>query len=130
MPRTNVTRTLGTLAGAGLVEHPGAWRLGYELVRLARAADPYRVLVEAARGVLAGLRDETGESALLAVMPGRPGIEIVLQLDPDRHVVVADWVGVDVPLHASAAGKLSLAELTHAELEAWLAEHPLTPFTR
>jgi DNA-binding IclR family transcriptional regulator len=56
-------------------------------------------------------------------------MEIVLQLDPDRHVGVAGWVGVDVPLHASAAGKLALAELTHAELEAWLAVHPLTRFT-
>ena len=130
LPRSTVTRTLRTLADAGFVERPGAWVLGYELVRLARAADPYRALVEGARGVLERLRDETGESALLAVICGRPGIEIVLQLDPDRHVGVASWVGVDVPLHASAAGKLALAELTTAELEAWLADHPLTPFTR
>ncbi len=129
LPRSTVTRTLRTLADAGLVERPGAWVLGYELVRLARAADPYRALVEGARGVLQRLRDETGESALLAVVRGRPGIEIVLQLDPDRHVGVASWVGVDVPLHASAAGKLALAELATAELEAWLADHPLTAFT-
>src|SRR5260370_37156143 len=121
---------LRTLAAAGFVERPGAWVLGYELVRLARAADPYRALVEGARGVLERLGDETGQSALLAVICGRPGTEIVLQLDPDRQVGVASWVGVDVPLHASAAGKLALAELTTAELEAWLADHPLTPFTR
>src|SRR5437764_857062 len=66
LPRSTVTRTLRTLADLGLVEQPGAWVLGYELVRLARAADPYRALVEAARGVLARLRDEIGESALLA----------------------------------------------------------------
>src|SRR5438105_955285 len=130
LPRSTVTRTLRTLADLGLVEQPGAWVLGYELVRLARAADPYRALVEAARGVLARLRDEIGESALLAVTRGRPGIEIVLQLDPERHVGVASWVGAEVPLHASAAGKLALAELTSTELEAWLAEHPLTRFTR
>ena len=129
LPRSTVTRTLSTLADAGLVERPGAWVLGYELVRLARTADPYRPLVEAARGVLACVRDETGESALLAVSRGRPGIEIVLQLDPDRHVGVANWVGVEVPLHASAAGKLALAELTPVELEVSLAEHPLTRFT-
>src|SRR5260370_22244409 len=130
LPRPTVTRMLRTLADAGFVERPGAWVLRYELVRLARAADPYRALVGGARGVLERLRDETGESALLAVICGRPGTEIVLQLDPDRQVGVASWVGVDVPLHASAAGKLALAELTTAELEAWLADHPLTPFTR
>jgi len=130
LPRSTVTRTLRTLADAGLVERPGAWVLGYELVRLARAADPYRALVEGARGLLERLRDESGESALLAVVSGRPDIEIVLQLDPDRHVGVASWVGVDVPLHASAAGKLALAELTTAELEAWLVDNPLMRYTR
>jgi DNA-binding IclR family transcriptional regulator len=121
---------LSTLADAGLVEHVGDWVLGYELVRLARAADPYRGLVEAARGVLAQLRDATDESALLAVTPGRPGIEIVLQLDPARHVGVTSWIGVDVPLHASAAGKLALAELERDELEAWLLRHPRRQFTQ
>jgi DNA-binding IclR family transcriptional regulator len=130
LPRSTVTRTLSTLADAGLVEHVGDWVLGYELVRLARAADPYRGLVEAGRGVLAQLRDDTDESALLAVTRGRPGIEIVLQLDPARYVGVASWVGVDVPLHASAAGKLALAELERAELEAWLLRHPLVRFTQ
>jgi DNA-binding IclR family transcriptional regulator len=130
LPRSTVTRTLSTLADAGLVEHVGDWVLGYELVRLARAADPYRGLVEAARGVLAQLRDDTDESALLAVLRGRPGIEIVLQLDPARHVGVASWVGVDVPLHASAAGKLALAELERDELGAWLLRNPLVQFTQ
>src|ERR1700758_387242 len=91
LPRSTVTRTLSTLADAGLVEQARGWVLGYELVRLARAADPYRALVEYASGVLARLRDATGESALLAVMRGRPGLEIVLQVDPDRHVGVANW---------------------------------------
>jgi DNA-binding IclR family transcriptional regulator len=129
LPRSTVTRTLHTLADAGLVEHAGEWVLGYELVRLARAADPYRGLIEAARPVLARLRDATDESALLALFRDRPGMEIVLQLDPNRHVGVADWVGVEVPLHASAAGKLALAELGPDELADWLAANPPTPFT-
>jgi DNA-binding IclR family transcriptional regulator len=129
LPRSTVTRTLRTLADVGLVEQAGEWVLGYELVRLARTADPYRGLVEPARTVLERLRDSTEESALLAVRRGRPGIEIVLQLDPDRLVGVADWVGVDVPLHASAAGKLALAALEPDELAAWLAANPLATFT-
>jgi DNA-binding IclR family transcriptional regulator len=130
LPRSTVTRTLATLADAGLVEHAGEWVLGYELVRLARTADPYRGLVDAARGVLTRLRDDTDESALLAVARVPPEIEIVLQLDPARHVGVASWVGVDVPLHASAAGKVALAELEPEELRAWLLRHPPVPFTQ
>jgi DNA-binding IclR family transcriptional regulator len=129
LPRSTVTRTLHTLADGGLVEQGERWTLGYELVRLARAADPYRGLIETARPVLARVRDTSDESSLLALMRGRPGIEIVLQLDPNRHVGVASWVGVDVPLHASAAGKLALAELTDDELGAWLDAQPLAEFT-
>jgi len=130
VPRSTVARTLSTLSDAGLVEDADGWILGYELVRLARAADPYRGFVDAAHGVLTRLRDDTGESALLAVTHGRPGIEIVLQLDPPRHLGVASWVGVDVPLHASAAGKVALAELERDELEAWFVRHPLVQFTQ
>src|SRR5262249_10127350 len=132
LPRSTVTRTLHTLADAGLVEegsHGAGWVLGHELVRLARAADPHRRLVDAARPALARLRDKTGESALLAVPHGRPGMEILLQLDANRHVGVADWVGVDVPLHASSAGKLILAELDEDELAAWLEASSLVAFT-
>jgi DNA-binding IclR family transcriptional regulator len=42
---------------------------------------------------------------------------------------VASWVGVDVPLHASSAGKLVLADLDDAELDAWLAAAPLGSYT-
>lgn len=131
LPRSTVTRTLRTLADFGLVEEgpDGGWVLGYELVRLARAADPHRELVEAAYPALTRLRDAAGESALLAVPRGRPGMEILLQLDTRLHVGVANWVGTDVPLHASSAGKLVLGRLNDQELEEWLAA-PLASFTK
>jgi DNA-binding IclR family transcriptional regulator len=133
LPRSTVARTLRTLDDFGLVEEAGTgggWVLGYQLVRLARAADPHGRLVEVAGRPLSRLRDGTGESALLAVPQGRPGIEILLQLDAARHVGVANWVGMDVPLHASSAGKIALAELDEQELEAWIDSNPLTSFTK
>jgi DNA-binding IclR family transcriptional regulator len=131
MPRSTVARTLATLADVGFVEEAATgWVLGHELVRLGRAADPHRRVVDAAYPALARLRDETGESALLAVPRGGPGMTILLQLDPERHVGVANWVGEDVPLHASSAGKLILAELHPDELDGWLGTAPLTRFTR
>jgi len=132
LPRSTVARTLRTLADDGFVEEAtdgAGWMLGYELVRLARAADPYRRVVEAARPALLRLRDAAAESALLAVPRGRPGMEIVLQIDAGRQVGVANWVGTDVPLHASAAGKVILAELDEDELEEWLGSQQLVAFT-
>ncbi len=132
LPRSTVARTLRTLADDGFVEEAkdgAGWMLGYELVRLARAADPYRRVVEAAQPALLRLRDAAAESALLAVPRGRPGMEIVLQIDAGRQVGVANWVGTDVPLHASAAGKVILAELDADELEEWLGSQQLVAFT-
>jgi DNA-binding IclR family transcriptional regulator len=130
LPRSTVARTLATLADVGFVEEaPAGWVLGHELVRLGRAADPHRRIVDAALPALARLRDDTGESALLAVPRGRPGMAILLQLDPERHVGVANWVGEEVPLHASSAGKLILAELSGDELDGWMGAAPLPAFT-
>jgi DNA-binding IclR family transcriptional regulator len=130
IPRSTVARTLGTLAELGFVEESrDGWVLGYELVRLARNADPHRQLVDAAYPALARLRDDEAESTLLAVPQGRPGMEILLQLDAERHVGVANWVGADVPLHASSAGKLILSDLEEEELDAWLDTAKLDAYT-
>lgn len=130
IPRATATRTLRTLADAGFAEEErGGWVLGRELVRLARAADPHRQLVRLARPVLEELRDATGESALLGVPRDPVGLDIVEQVDALHLVGVADWVGRDIPLHASAAGKLVLAELPPEDLDAWLAGSTRAAFT-
>ena len=132
LPRSTAARTLRTLADHGFVEETtdsGAWVLGHELVRLARSADPNRRLVDAAHSALEKLRDTASESASLAIPRAPAGMDIVLQLDPERHVGVANWVGTNVPLHASSAGKVVLAELGTDELEAVLGKAPLASFT-
>ena len=131
IPRSTAARTLRTLADHGFVEETagGAWVLGYELVRIARFADPNRQLVDAARPALERLRDAADESASLAIPRAPAGMDIVLQLDAERHVGVANWVGTEVPLHASSAGKVVLAELGADELEAALGTASLPSFT-
>ncbi len=131
IPRATVARTLWTLADAGLVEEvEDGWMLGYELVRLGRAADPDAQLIRLAGPDAAELRDRSEESALVAVPRGEMAFEIVLQLDGPHLVGVTSWVGRTVSLHASAPGKLLLAELDERSLATWLADNPLTPFTR
>ena len=49
-------------------------------------------------------------------------MEIVTQLDGAHRLGVVGWVGADVPLNASSAGKLVLAELSQSELEAWFED--------
>jgi DNA-binding IclR family transcriptional regulator len=122
-PRATVSRTLRTLADRGLVAETAAgWVIGNELFRLARRADPHGALIESAADPLRRLRDRAGESALLAIVSGRTRMEIVAQLDGAHRLGVVGWVGAEVPLHASSAGKLVLAELSSDELEAWVGE--------
>src|SRR4051812_9065018 len=119
-PRPTVSRTLRTLLDRGLVAETAAgWIAGYELVRIGRLCDPQKPIVEAARQPLSDLRKRTGESALLAIVTGRTEMEIVEQLDSPPPLGVVGWIGSDIPLHASSAGKLLLAELSPPELDAW-----------
>src|SRR5258706_7319815 len=122
-PRPTVSRTLRTLLDRGLVaETADGWITGPELFRLARLSDPRSAVIQAASGPLRRLRDQSGEAALLGIVTGRTEMDIVAQLNAPHHLGVVGWVGADVPLHASAAGKLLLAELSPAELEAWIGE--------
>jgi DNA-binding IclR family transcriptional regulator len=126
-------RLLITLADSGFVvrgEH--GWVVGPELTRIAARADPHRTLREQARPLLERLAAAARESAMLAVPSPGPQLEILAQADGPRLLGLTDWVGRHVDLHASAAGKLVLAELSEADLVAWIRrERPqrLTPHT-
>jgi DNA-binding IclR family transcriptional regulator len=131
LPRATVGRLLATLADAGLAEQAaaGRWVLGYELVRLARTADPDRRLIDVARPLLAALAAEVGESAMVGVgrWPGEG--EVVVQVDAPSLVGATTWVGRRFAAHASAGGKCALAQLGDGDLARWLAEHPLERLT-
>lgn len=126
-------RLLATLADAGFaVRGAEGWSIGPEVVRLARRADPHRALARRAQPVLEDLAAAAGESAMLAVPRPGPAIEVVAQADGPRLLGLTNWIGRPIPLHASAAGKLVLAELSDRALSAWIArERParLTPRT-
>ena len=69
---------------------------------------------------------------MLGVARSGPSLEVIAQADGPRLLGLTHWVGREVELHASAAGKLVLAELSEAALDAWIRrERPrrLTPRT-
>src|SRR5438445_754339 len=56
LPRTTVTRLLATLAEIGFAERvDSSWIVGREVMRLGRAADPFRLLIDVARPLLDNL---------------------------------------------------------------------------
>jgi len=130
LPRATVSRLLATLLDAGLVEQAprNRWVLGSELIRLARAADPYRRLLDYARPVVAELAERTGESAVLGANRRGEG-EVLLQVDAPSLVAPTDWVGRTFPAHASAGGKCALAQLDENQFADWLESHSLDRLT-
>lgn len=126
-------RLLATLNDAGFaIRRAGGWSIGPELVRLGQRADPRREMARRAQPILDDLAAAAGESAMLAIPRPGPGVEVIAQADGPRMLGLTNWIGRSIAVHASAAGKLVLAELSERALTAWIArERPrrLTPRT-
>ena len=132
LPRPTTGRLLATLADAGLAERlpdSESWVLGYEIVRLGRAADPYRNLIERAQPHFERLAEDAGESAMLGAS-NRPGtLDVISQVDAGNLVGIGSWVGRSFGLHASAGGKLVYAALRDDELDKLLEDARLERYT-
>jgi len=116
--RTTVWRLLSTLELHGLVErNPDTQRyhVGYEAIQIAAAAD-YDGLARRVRPMLERTATATGESVTLAAAH-RFTLVYVDQVDPPS-VPTPNWVGRSLPLHATSSGKVFLAWLPEAELDA------------
>ncbi|HET7901887.1 MAG TPA: IclR family transcriptional regulator [Candidatus Nanopelagicales bacterium] len=126
--RATAWRLLATLEDNGLVERePGTGRyvLGLGIARLASAVG-VDGLVRRARPVLERLSAASGETADLAVV--RPtGLTYVDEVAP-ATVMAANWLGRNVPLHATSSGKTWLAWLPPREAHTLLSA-PLARFT-
>lgn len=77
---------------------------------------------------LQSLRDQTGDSASLAVLSGTD-ILYVAHVSTDRRFRVAAGVGTRFPFHATSLGKALAAHLPEAERAALVARAPFQRFT-
>jgi IclR family transcriptional regulator, acetate operon repressor len=119
VPQPTVARLLATLADSGIVERNrdgDGYVIGYELIRICRTGDPHRLMVRRAHPVLEQLAREVAETVTLTVPRPPLGVEVISQVDGGHLIGDTDWVGLDFPLHASATGKLMLAELAEEEV--------------
>ncbi len=114
LPKSTTSRLLSALERHRLVERDpdGAFRPGPVFDQYAsRAGDAE--LVAAAQPVLERLGDRTGETINLAV-PSGGEVNQIAQVDSRYLLGATNWVGLRVPLHCSALGKVFLAYGTAA----------------
>lgn len=110
LPKTTTHRLLATLARRGLVERDGRgrYRPGVALVTLGRGVLERDPIVAAARPDLQSEAEELGETVFLTA--ARAGRILVLDKAEGRGFLrAAPRVGEEVPVHATAVGKLQLA---------------------
>lgn len=104
-------RILASLIEHGFVERSeaGRYRLGVKLLQLGNRVQGQLDLRREARPIMERLRDRTGETVNLSV---REGDEVVYveRAAASRMMRVEQVIGGRAPLHATAVGKLFLAE--------------------
>lgn len=110
LARSTVSRLLGALERGGLVERDqaGRFRGGRLFMDYADRFDRVDALVTAARVHLEDLAEETGETVHLAVARGAEVVQVD-QVDARFVIGSYNWLGVRVPAHCSALGKVLLA---------------------
>jgi DNA-binding IclR family transcriptional regulator len=126
--RSTAWRLLATMETRGLIDRDGpsgGYVMGPGALMLAAGAGE-RAILQRARPALERLARETGETAALA-MPRRFGLYYIEQVDPPTRVA-ANWLGIELALHATSCGKAFLAYLPSSERE-WLMAQPLERYT-
>src|ERR671929_2375166 len=111
LPRSTTYGLLAELIAAGFVVHLPEERrygLGVSAFEIGSAYSRQEPLARLARPVLARLVDAVGQSAHLAVLPGREVLYVVGQPAPRPPPLVTD-VGVRLPAHLTASGRAILA---------------------
>lgn len=123
--RPTAFRLLSSLERTGLVDRvDNNYTLGWELARLGRRADPYAGLVARAQPVLQELADKVNETASLAVPDSQDGVDMIAEATGSSVLGITslNMVGKHWPLHASASGKVLLAEMPVDKVLALLPE--------
>jgi IclR family acetate operon transcriptional repressor len=109
LPKTTAHRLTGELVRCGLLERAGGeLRLGLKLFELGQLVPQQRSLRDAARPVMADLREATRHSVNLGILEGGDVLYVDILAGPDSPRLPTR-VGGRWPAHATAIGKAILA---------------------
>lgn len=132
LPKSTVHRLLAALVRRGLVEQFDAgYRLGVRLVALGLGVLASEPVVEAAEPVLETLARDLGETCFLVGARAQK-LVVLAKAEGTGLLRVAPRVGAEVPVHATAAGRIYLAfapDAVRIPREPFPAYTPRTPTT-
>lgn len=110
LAKSTTSRLLHALERHRLVQRDrvGAFRVGPLFAVYAAQHDSVEDLVEIAHPTLERLGEQTGETVNLAVPRGDAVVQVA-QVDSQYLLGATNWVGVSIPAHCSALGKVFFA---------------------
>ncbi|GAA4833812.1 IclR family transcriptional regulator [Saccharopolyspora rosea] len=130
LPRTTVHELVGTLAERGYLMSAdrGRFRLGVRSFQLGAAYADRLDVAREGRHVAEQIAARCRETVHVGV---RDGTEVlyVAKVDSSHPVRMVSAVGARLPAHCTAVGKVLLAALPRAELDALYADRRLTAMT-
>lgn len=131
LPKGQVSKILSTFRKHGILSQDKPTRrysVGSRAFALGSRFVNYHPLAREALVAMRHLVEQTGHSARLSIMDGDRVIYLLQR--EGRFLADTGWrVGMFLPLHATTAGKVSLAFLPSARVEALLGEAPLPAMT-
>lgn len=132
LARPVVRRIMLTFAHLGYAESAGGlWSLTPRILELGSGYFASSSLPEISYGYMLDVVKRTGETCSIGVLDGADVIHIA-RVEDRRPLPDSVRIGQRLPAHATAIGKVLLAQLSDTELDALLAEHTfetLTPAT-
>ncbi len=110
LAKSTTSRLLAALERHQLLEREdsGGFVSGPLFALYAARHDPWAEVVRLVTPVLERIGDKVGETVTLAIPRGDQVVQIA-QIDSSFLLSTRDWVGVEVPPHCSATGKVLLA---------------------
>lgn len=129
LARPVVRRILLTFAHLGYAESAGGlWSLTPRILELGSGYFASSSLPEISYGYMVDLVERTGETCSIGVLDGMDVIHVA-RVEDSRPMPDSVRIGNRLPAHATAIGKVLLAQLPLAELDAVLATAPLETHT-
>jgi DNA-binding IclR family transcriptional regulator len=124
LARATTFRLLMTLEEEGIVDRQDTlYSLGWDLGRIAQSVDPASGLVPRIKDILQEFANETNETVTFSLRRGLYELDVVLQASPRLlGLTMSEMYGMHWPHHASATGKLLLAELAPDQLSMALGD--------
>jgi IclR family transcriptional regulator, pca regulon regulatory protein len=129
MPTT--LRLIRTLEEAGYVRQDPAtkrYRLSWKMLQLQDVTTSILDYADVARPHLQDLAARLGEATGMAVLDGTE-VRYAIRVSSNRIIAANIPPGATFPAHATAMGKVLLADVSPAEVRSVAAVHPFTRFT-